>query len=365
MALQHPYYKVNDNTKSVILVDGFDGMNSAKTAINLIRYNPSQVVGLIDSRYKTGTLVKDILGVGNENIIFYKDIADVKYADQMILGISPAGGAIPLSWREYILTAINRKWDIVSGLHEFLNQDQEFLSAAKKANIKLYDIRNTNFNQVATRKNISNNCLRIHTVGHDCNVGKMLVSYELSQALKEQGIDAEFVATGQTGVLLSGKGLPIDSIKADFINGAVEHLVRENQHHDIIIVEGQGSITNPMYSSVTLGLLHGSMPDGLILCYQADRTHYRHMDIKLPSLKQYIELYEKMASVNHPCKVIGIAMNGYNLTAEQAKLEKQKVAAETGLVVVDVVADSDGKDILIEKILELKTHLAKKTKKVS
>src|SRR5690606_36239199 len=112
-------------------------------------------------------------------------------------------------------------------------------------------------------------------VGHDCSVGKMVVSIEVTQGLKRRGFDAKFVATGQTGIMVEGDGLPIDCVVADFVSGAAERLVLMNQHHDILLVEGQGSLVHPSYSSVTLGLLHGCLPHALILCYEVGRTHVR------------------------------------------------------------------------------------------
>ena len=150
--------------------------------------------------------------------------------------------------------------EVLSGLHTFVSDDPELSEAARRHNVRIFDVRKNNERDVAQRKNINERCLRIHTVGHDCNVGKMVVSVEVTNALRKRGHDAKFVATGQTGIMIEGDGCPIDAVVADFINGAAEKLVLQNQHHEILLIEGQGSIIHPRYSAVTLGLLHGCMP---------------------------------------------------------------------------------------------------------
>lgn len=146
--------------------------------------------------------------------------------------------------------------DILSGLHDFLNNDAEFKAAADKAGVKLTDVRMNSEKSIARRKGLRD-CLRVHTVGHDCSIGKMVVSVEVTNGLKKQGWDAKFIAIGQTGIMIEGDGLPVDCIVADFVSGAAEKMKLEHQHHQILLVEGQGSLVHPSYSGVTLSLLHG------------------------------------------------------------------------------------------------------------
>lgn len=338
--------------EKTILIDGLgDDFRAAKTAMNLIRYDKENIIGLIDSKCREGSIAQDIFGMGGE-LPIYQSIHDVPHAQQLILGTTPPGGELDSRWRTFIVDAIERGWDIISGLHVFLNKDEEFRRLATQHAVTLHDVRNTDFQKAASRTNIRDDCLRILTVGNDSNVGKMVTSMEIVKDLKYRGKKAKFVATGQTGIMIAGDGLPIDAVKADFINGAAEYLVKKNQHHDIIIIEGQGGITNPMFSAVTLGLLHGSMPDGLVFCYEAGRKKYRHMDIEIPSIPHLILLYENMASVNHPCQVIAIAMNSRALTDLEAKHERQTVEKTTRLPVVDVIRDGDA-SVLSEAILKL------------
>lgn len=186
----------------------------------------------------------------------------------------------------------------------------------------------------------------------------MVVSFEITRALAKRGYDAQFVPTGQTGIMVAGHGIPMDAVVSDFLNGAAEELVRRNQEHDILLIEGQGSIVNPMFSGVTLGLLHGCMPDGLILCYQPDRTMFRHTEISIPSLTRLARLYEDIASINHPCSVIGIGMNSSSLDDAQALEERDRVQSLLGIPVVDVIRDGGAEDF-VNPILELKDRIGK------
>jgi uncharacterized NAD-dependent epimerase/dehydratase family protein len=190
----------------------------------------------------------------------------------------------------------------------------------------------------------------------------MLASVELAIGLKNRGYDAKFVATGQTGIMIEGDGCPVDCVVSDFVNGAVEKLVLANQHHDILLVEGQGSLSHPRYSAVTLGLLHGCVPHGMILVYEAGRPHVLGMDyVQLPSLKKIVEANEMMASFAMPSKVIGVAMNSRLLKPEEAEAEREKVRRELGVPVCDVIRHGPGD--LVDAILALQRqlfpHLAK------
>jgi uncharacterized NAD-dependent epimerase/dehydratase family protein len=254
------------------------------------------------------------------------------------------------------LDAISRGMNIVSGLHQFLQDDPEFSAAARQHGVELVDVRRNSERDVATREGIRDECLRIHAVGHDCCVGKMVSAIEVTLGLKRAGYDAQFVATGQTGILIAGDGCPIDCVVADFVNGAAEKLVRNNQHHDILLIEGQGSLAHPKYSAVTLGLLHGCMPHGLIMCYEAGRTVVNGLEsFSLFSLPHLKNVYETMANLMNPCRVIGVAMNSRLLSSEQAEMERERVRREMGLPVCDVFRH--GPDELVQAVLDLKTEL--------
>ena len=247
---------------------------------------------------------------------------------------------------------MRRGLDVVSGLHEFLGDDPEFAGAAATSGAKLIDVRRNNERDVANGVGFRDECLRIHTVGQDCSVGKMVAAVELTRALQAAGRDAKFIATGQTGIMIEGDGVPIDCVVADFVNGAIEKQVLAHQHHEVLMIEGQGSLAHPRYSAVTLGLLHGCAPQAMILCYEAGRTHVHGMPhVPLTSLVRLRDVYETMASLIAPSRVIGVAINRRKLNDTQAAAERKRVSAELGLPACDLVRD--GPQDLIRAILEL------------
>ena len=227
----------------VILTEGLSSPVKAKTATCVVRYGNDEVLALLDST-QAGKTSQELLGVGGAIPVVAK-LADAPGADTLLIGIAPVGGKIPPPWRCVILEAINRGMDVVSGLHEFLCDDPEFAAAAAERGVRLVDVRKNDERDVATFKPFRAGCLRIHTVGHDCSCGKMVVSFEVARGLSKMGHDAKFIATGQTGILIEGDGCPVDRVISDFLNGAVEKQVFANQHHEILVIEGQGFICHP------------------------------------------------------------------------------------------------------------------------
>ena len=334
----------------VILTEGHTEPLTAKTAACVIRYCPQDVVAVLDSTQQ-GRTAQELLGVGGALPVIgtLEEAAD---ANALLIGIAPAGGRLPAAWRPIVIQAIRRGMDVISGMHEFLGRDPELAAEAQAHGVRLVDVRQNNERDVASREGIRDDCLRIHTVGNDCSVGKMLVAVEVAQALQRLGHDAQFVATGQTGIMIAGAGCAVDCVVSDFVNGAAEKLVLQNQQHDILLIEGQGSLAHPKYSCVTLGLLHGCMPHGLIMCYEAGRVGVHGMEqVSLVSLPHLKTVYETMANLMHPCRVIGIAMNSRQLSAAQADEERQRMRELLGVPVCDVIRH--GADCLVQAVLDL------------
>jgi uncharacterized NAD-dependent epimerase/dehydratase family protein len=335
--------------RMTILTDGRNDPNTAKTAICLLRYRPEEVVAVLD-RSSAGKTCQEVFGLGGR-IPCVGSLADAAESNTLLIGIAPPGGKIPPAWRPVILDAIARGLKVVSGLHDFLCDDAELREAAHKYGVALIDIRRNDEHDVAARVGIREGCFRIHTIGNDCCVGKMVTSVELAAGLSRAGVDAAFVATGQTGILVAGGGCPIDRVAADFVSGAAEKLVLANQHHDAIVVEGQGSLFHPRYSCVALGLLHGLMPDALILCYaMGRRTFFGMEDVPLPTLEKTVEYYEASANIMHPCRVIGVAVNGLGFSDDAVAAECERVAHRLNLPACDVLRH--GPDRLVEAAME-------------
>jgi uncharacterized NAD-dependent epimerase/dehydratase family protein len=339
----------------IILTEGHTEPHAGKTAASVIRYRGQDVVALLDSK-EAGRTSGELLGAGNVPIVARLD--DAPEANTLLLGIAPPGGKIPQPWRAIILDAIaRRKMDVISGLHDFVSDDPEFAAAARQSGVKLHDIRKNSEKTIARRVGLRPDCLRVHTVGHDCSIGKMVVSIEVTNGLKKRGHDAKFIATGQTGIMVEGDGLPIDCVVADFVSGSAEKLVLQNQHHDILLVEGQGSMVHPSYSGVTLGLLHGCAPHALILCYEIGRERVTGVEsVKIPPLAEIKRIYEVMSNIHQPCEIIGIGINSRRVSAEEAMRERERTKAEFGLPACDVFRD--GPDELVEAVIRFRKKLA-------
>jgi len=334
--------------KLIILTEGHSDPHTAKTGCCIIRYRREEVVGVLDGTL-AGQQVSDYLGVGDD-LKFISSIDDALEANCLLIGIAPPGGKIPDSWRPIVLRAIECGMNVVSGLHDFVTDDAEFVAAAQQHQVELVDVRKNDFTAIARRPGFRKECFRVHTVGHDCSIGKMVTAVEITEGLKERGVDAKFCATGQTGIMIEGSGYPMDRVIADFISGAAEQLVLENEQHDVLLIEGQGSLVHPSYSAVTLGILHGSMPHALVLCYEVLRdkvTGVEHVAIaELPEIRKIVEV---MSNVHHRCDVIGVSMNSRRVTEEEAKVEQQRVSELLGLPVTDVFRF--GREPLVDAVI--------------
>ena len=321
--------------KIVILLEGHESRIQAKTATGVLRYCPEEVVAVYDSAY-SGQTAEQVLGVGGKLPVV--DSLVGLDADALLLGIAVAGGALPASWYPVIKDAIARGYQIINGLHTFLQDDPELAALARMHGAELVDLRRSpaglTVSQNAARNSRS---FRVHTVGHDCSVGKMLVALELTAALRDRGQDARFVATGQTGMMIAGRGVAVDAVVSDFIAGAVEAEILRDDDHDFLVIEGQGSLIHPQFSGVTLGLLHGCAPQAQILCLDAGRTTVRGHDVPFPPVPDLIALYENAGRILFPTRVVAIAVNTSSLDEAAALRTMQAIGTETGLPVTDPI----------------------------
>ena len=323
----------------VILSEGYFGDLEAKTASGLIMYRPEEVVAVIDST-KAGKSVQEILGFGGK-IPIVKDLeASLKYGpNALLIGIAPRGGKLPDEWRVQVKQALENGLDVISGLHDMLNEDSELSMIAILKKAKIWNLRESKrFNKVAIGDPKLINAKVVLTVGTDCKVGKMITTIEMAKEAKNWGWNPFFVATGQTGMVIADNGIPIDSIIGDFMSGALEEfLIEKSKLHDLLVVEGQGTIIHPGYSGVSLALIHGSLPDAMVLCHFPGRKKIKNYNISIPPLSELIKLHEEVAKPVKPCKVIGISLNTRELEEKEAKEEIKKIEAETGLPTTDPV----------------------------
>jgi uncharacterized NAD-dependent epimerase/dehydratase family protein len=326
------------------IAEGKLGVVTAKTAAVAIRYFPERIVGVLDSTSPART-VQEALGFGGDIPVVRTFEAGLALGPEAILiGIAPAGGRLPEAWRAWIRTAIGRGLDVWSGLHTHLGDDPELSALAAARGVRLVDLRKPpEAIPVSTGKARLVDAHVCLTVGTDCNSGKMTTMWELVRGLTAKGLRTRFVPTGQTGILIAGWGIAVDAVVADYIGGAAEQLVLEGaKDADVLLVEGQGSLIHPGYSGVALGLLHGACPASLILCHEASRKligqyHGKAAWLEIPPLAEMVRIHEDAARWVHPSKVVGIALNTYDLGAAAARDAVRRAEDETGLPATDPV----------------------------
>jgi uncharacterized NAD-dependent epimerase/dehydratase family protein len=322
----------------VILAEKKFGPLTSKMANGTIRYLNDEVVAVIDSA-NAGKSVETVLGFGGEIPVYGTLDESFRHnPNTLLIGISPPGGKFPSTWYPIIINAIQNKLHIVSGLHEFLSEIAEFSVLAEKYRVKIIDLRkNKKPNLLARGIGRKFRSKIILTVGTHGNIGKMTATIELVKEMQERGKSADWLATGQIGILIKGKGIPLDSIKGDFISGNVESAVASaDGNYEYIFVEGQGSIQHLAYSPTALGLLHGALPDAMILCHRTD-IGTSEFGVNTDDLSRMIKLHEALVSFVKPSKVIGICLNTYNLSDDKSKELIVEIQKSTGLPTTDPI----------------------------
>lgn len=337
----------------LILAEGFSGdPHWAKTMNGVLRYGEDDVVAILDST-RAGQLERNVPIVG--------DVATALpfRPEAALVGVATVGGRFPPAWRDLLRECIRRGIGIDNGLHEFIEDDPELAALAAASGATLRDLRRPPARlEVATGANLQVPGDIVLTVGSDCAIGKMTVSLELAREAASRGISARFIPTGQTGVAIAGWGISVDAVVADFIAGAAEQLVVEGGRRggDLLLVEGQGSLSHPGYSGVTLGLMHGSAPHAFVLCHLAGATEIDgYPGHPLLPLAELVELHER---VSLPCRraaVACVALNTRNLDETEAREAIAVAETDTGLVADDPVRFGAGR--LLDALLG---HLARR-----
>ena len=323
-----------------ILTEGMWHVHNAKTATGVIHYGSDDVVAVIDSTIAGRNVAEwmpghDIPAVGS----LAEALATSPKPDALLIGIAPTGGRLPPAWRAMVLEAIDAGLDVLSGLHTFLGDDPEFAAAARRAGTEIVDYRRPpeRMETAVGRQHLPGKRV-ILMVGTDCGIGKMSVALELRKSAAAAGRSAVFVPTGQTGIMIDGWGVAVDRVISDFVQGTCEWLLEEAEARgDWILVEGQGSLDHPAYSSVTLGLIHGTTPHAMVLVHKSGLTehdfdHPTERSFPIQSLKPFIALHEQVAGLVAPSKVVAVALNTSLIKSDdEARAEIARTAAETGL----------------------------------
>ena len=263
--------------------------------------------------------------------------ANKQGAKTMIIGVVNPGGKIAENWMPIIIEALENGLNIASGLHIKLEEIQIIRETAQKYNRKLHNVRfSEHMFKVGNGEKRSGK--RLLTVGTDCSVGKKYTALAIEKEMRIRNINADFRATGQTGILIAERGVAIDAVKADFISGAAEWISPENKPKHWDIIEGQGSLFHPSFAGVSLGLLHGAQPDAIVICHTPGRKNMRGVKHPLPSIKDTIQNnLQQGARTNPDIQCVGIALNTQNMDAQKAKEYIKQIQLEYQIPTTDPI----------------------------
>ena len=319
----------------LVLAEAFShDPHHGKTLRGVLRYRREAVVAILDSQ-RTGETDDGVPIVGSV------DEALGLGVDTALVGVATQGGRFPGDWQDLLRSCVAAGLHLENGLHVRLRDVPGLAEAATEKGIELRDLREPPADlSTATGQNLEVQGTIVLTVGSDCAIGKMTATCELDLEARGRGLRSVFVPTGQTGIAIAGWGIAVDAVVADFIAGAAERLVVEgSERGDLLWVEGQGAILHPIYSGVTLGLIHGSAPHLYVLCHEVGRTVVDGdaTETPLASLSELVDLHERMSLRRRPAKVVCVALNTSNVDEAEAGTAIAAAEEETGLPVDDPV----------------------------
>jgi len=257
-------------------------------------------------------------------------------AETLVIGVANRGGVISPAWKKVLIAALEEGFDLASGLHNLLRDEPDLVAVAKATGRSLHDVRVPNV-QYPIANGVKRSGKRCLAVGTDCSVGKMYTALAMDAEMKARGLKSSFRATGQTGILITGEGVPLDAVIADFMAGAVEWLTPDNDPDHWDMIEGQGSLFHISYSGVTMALVHGGQPDALILCHEPTRPHMRGLpDYEMPSLEALRDLALTLArQSNAAAQVVGVSINTAAFGEDEALAYLAEIEKRMGLPAVD------------------------------
>ncbi|MCT4558595.1 MAG: DUF1611 domain-containing protein [Pelagimonas sp.] len=265
-------------------------------------------------------------------------------AKTLVIGVANRGGVISPAWKKVLVAALEEGFDLASGLHNLLKDEADLVAVAQACGRELHDVRVPEVDYPIAN-GVKRTGKRVLAVGTDCSVGKMYTALCLEKEMRARGMNADFRATGQTGILITGDGVPLDAVIADFMAGSIEYITPDNDADHWDIIEGQGSLFHVSYSGVTMALIHGGQPDALIVCHEPTRAHMRGLPgYSLPSLEAVRDMALSLAKVANPgAQVVGYAINTQHMSEDDALAYVAKVEADLGLPATDPFRFGAGK----------------------
>ena len=338
-----------------IFAEGLFARHTGKTGHGVIRYGTRDVVAVVDST-EAGRTASEVEPFCLRPVPIVASVREAieRGATTLLIGVAPTGGKLDPAWRPALLEAIGAGLSLEAGLHTQLADDAELAAAAERSGAQLRDLRAAPPDLTVPKGPNSRpgSVQVVHSVGSDTVIGKKVVTLELDRAARDRGLHSVYVPTGQTGVAIAGWGIAVDHVISDYVAGAAERLVLEgSERGDLLFVEGQGALFHPAYSGVTLGLLHGSAPDLLVLVHKPNATGIRNYpELPIPPLPELIGAYEAVAAPVRPTRVAAIALNTSDLDDRAARAAVAAAQEETGLVADDVVRF--GAERVLEAVLQ-------------
>jgi uncharacterized NAD-dependent epimerase/dehydratase family protein len=315
----------------------------AKTAFGLRDWAPERCVG--EWSCESATVTTGLTRMRPKE-------ARARGARALVIGVANPGGVIGETWIPLLVEGLESGLDVISGMHVKLADVPALKDAAKRMRRRLIDVR-TPPPKIPTATGRKRSGQRLLTVGTDCAIGKKYTALSLARAFVGRGLDADFRASGQTGILIAGRGIPMDAVVSDFEAGAAEMLSPDADAGHWDIIEGQGSLSHPAYAAVSLGLLHGSQPDVIVVCHEPGRRHLLgYPAYPLPSIAETIDLNVRLGKrVNPAIRCAGVSLNTSTLSAEAAAHLLSEESARLGLPVADVMRGGAPFEALIDACL--------------
>lgn len=327
----------------LVFIADVDDETRCKSAAGICDWQPEKVAGQL--RFGGNKMDLGVPDLGLEQAV-------AMGVRSLIIGVASVGGALQDDWVPVINAAAKAGLDIVSGLHTPLQSNQSIVAAAQVGGGRLINVRVAP-DDLPVGSALKRSGKRLLTVGTDCAVGKKYTALSITHAMRQQGMAVDFRATGQTGIMIAGGGIAIDSVVADFISGAAELVSPANTVNHWDVIEGQGSLSNPSYAGVSLGLLHGSQPDAIIVCHHATRTTISSCpQLNLPSIGDTIELNLMHAGITNPAVIcLGVSVNTSGLESNEVQSYLSGMSKEIGLPCVDPVRQ--GCDDFVQRLCSL------------
>jgi uncharacterized NAD-dependent epimerase/dehydratase family protein len=320
----------------IVFAEDCFGLFTSKIAASLLRYRSDRCVAVIDST-QAGRTVQDVLGYGGP-IPIVSTVRDALASrpEVLVIGKGLHSADLPPGWKKHLLAAMEHKLHIVNSIHYRLDSDPELARAARDNGITVWETKDPPTVPLNKARVLDLDAWIVHTCGSDSNIGKKTAALQIYFEANRRGIRTGFAATGQSGMLISGHGVAVDGVPGDFMGGSVEQVVlAAAEGNEWVVVEGQGSLNHIAASGVALAILHGALPHTLVFCHRLGLERTKVWDTPIIPVPELIRMNEELTVFERPAKVAAVSVNGAGYSDEEFEREAEKLAAQTGLPVVD------------------------------